>query len=127
MMSLMLPQADGSADQKKKELSQRIRQAMLPGQGARPREDSGEKEIEIDATLTFSAQELLQQKDFAEMTAEELDAAKAALAHIAWPFRPQKTRRLRPDPRGPRTALRATLQARMRTRRILIQPKPPRN
>lgn len=123
MMSLMLPQADGSAEQKKKELSQRVRQAMLPGQGARPREDSGEKEIEIDATLTFSAQELLQQKDFAEMTAEELDAAKAALAHIEWPFRPQKTRRLRPDPRGARIDLRASLQASMRTGGTLIPLK----
>ena len=122
MMSLMLPQAEGSADPKKKELSQRIRQAMLPGQGERPQE-AEPKEVEIDATLTFSAQELLQQKDFAEMTADELDAARAALARIEWPFRPQKTRRLRPDPRGHRIDLRASLQASMRSGGTLIPLK----
>src|SRR3546814_1147986 len=57
------------------------------------------------------------------MTAEELDAAKAALAHIAWPFRPQKTRRLRPDPHGSRIDLRASLQASMRTGGTLIPLK----
>ncbi|WP_341703888.1 VWA domain-containing protein [Ferrovibrio sp.] len=122
MMSLMLPQAEGSADPKKKELSQRIRQAMLPGQGDRPQE-AAPKEVEIDATLTFSADELLQQKDFAEMTAEELEAAKAALDRIDWPFRPQKIRRLRADPRGHRIDLRASLQASMRTGGAIIPLK----
>jgi len=122
MMSLMLPQAEGSADPKKKELSQRVRQAMLPGQGERPKEATP-KEVEIDATLTFSAAELLQQKDFAEMTAEELDAAKAALARVEWPFRPQKTRRLKADPRGHRIDLRASLQASLRTGGTLVPLK----
>jgi uncharacterized protein with von Willebrand factor type A (vWA) domain len=123
MMSLMLPQAEGSADPKKKDLSQRVRQAMLPGQGERPQQEGEPKEVEIDATLTFSAQELLQKKDFAEMTTEELDAARAALARIEWPFRPQKTRRLRADPRGHRIDLRASLQASLRSGGTLIPLK----
>src|SRR3546814_5138986 len=75
MMSLLLPETEGAAEPKKGSVSQRLRQALLPGRGENPRE-SEKKDVEIDALLTFSAEELLQHKDFAEMTAEELDQAK---------------------------------------------------
>lgn len=122
MMSLLLPQAEGTAEPRKSNLSQRLREALLPGRGeGKP---AGEpKEVEIDATLTFSADELLQKKDFAEMTAEEMDQAKAAMARIAWPFRPTRTRRLRPDARGHRIDLRASIQASLRTGGTLIPLK----
>ncbi len=122
MMSLLLPEAEGTAEPKKNPTSQRLRQALLPGRGeSRP---AGEpKEVEIDATLTFSADELLQKKDFAEMSAEELEQAKKALARIEWPFRPQRVRRLKPDDRGHRIDLRASLQASMRTGGAIIPLK----
>lgn len=122
MMSLLLPEAEGTAEPKKSATSQRLRQALLPGRGeSKP---AGEpKEVEIDATLTFSADELLQKKDFAEMSAEELDQAKKALARIEWPFRPQRVRRLKPDDRGHRIDLRASLQASMRTGGAIIPLK----
>ncbi|MFN4311023.1 MAG: vWA domain-containing protein [Ferrovibrio sp.] len=122
MMSLLLPEAEGTAEPKKNPTSQRLRQALLPGRGeSRP---AGEpKEVEIDATLTFSADELLQKKDFAEMSAEELEQAKKALVRIEWPFRPQRVRRLKPDDRGHRIDLRASLQASMRTGGAIIPLK----
>jgi uncharacterized protein with von Willebrand factor type A (vWA) domain len=122
MMSLLLPEAEGTAEPKKSATSQRLRQALLPGRGeSKP---AGEpKEVEIDATLTFSADELLQRKDFAEMSAEELEQAKKALARIEWPFRPQRVRRLKPDDRGHRIDLRASLQASMRTGGAIIPLK----
>jgi uncharacterized protein with von Willebrand factor type A (vWA) domain len=122
MMSLLLPEAEGTAEPKKNPTSQRLRQALLPGRGeSKP---VGEpKEVEIDATLTFSADELLQKKDFAEMSAEELEQAKKALARIEWPFRPQRVRRLKPDDRGHRIDLRASLQASMRTGGAIIPLK----
>lgn len=122
MMSLLLPEAEGTAEPKKNPTSQRLRQALLPGRGeSKP---AGEpKEVEIDATLTFSADELLQKKDFAEMSAEELEQAKKALARIEWPFRPQRVRRLKPDDRGHRIDLRASLQASMRTGGAIIPLK----
>lgn len=114
MMSLMLPQAEGTAEPQKNPLSQRVRDALLSGRGqSKPQGEP--KEVDIDATLTFSADELLQKKDFAEMSAEELDQAKAAMARITWPFRPQKTRRLKADIRGHRIDLRASIQASLRT------------
>jgi uncharacterized protein with von Willebrand factor type A (vWA) domain len=122
MMSLLLPQAEGTAEPSKNNMSQRLRQALLPGQGD-GRASNEKKEVEIDATLTFSAEELLQKKDFADMTAEEMDLAKAAMARIDWPFRPARTRRLQPDARGHRIDLRASLQASLRTGGTIIPLK----
>ncbi len=122
MMSLLLPEAEGTAEPKKSNVSQRLRQALLPGRGE-SRTDGEKKEVEIDALLTFSADELLQQKDFAEMSAEELEQAKAALARIEWPFRPTKTRRLKSDLRGHRIDLRASIQASLRTGGAVIPLK----
>ncbi|MFN4164829.1 MAG: vWA domain-containing protein [Ferrovibrio sp.] len=122
MMSLLLPEAEGTAEPKKNPTSQRLRQALLPGRGE-SKPASEPKEVEIDATLTFSADELLQKKDFAEMSAEELEQAKKALARIEWPFRPQRVRRLKPDDRGHRIDLRASLQASMRTGGAIIPLK----
>lgn len=122
MMSLLLPEAEGTAEPKKSKVSQRLRQALLPGRGE-SRQEGEKKEVEIDALLTFSAEELLQQKDFAEMTAEELEQAKAALARIEWPFRPAKTRRLKSDIRGHRIDLRASIQASLRTGGAVIPLK----
>ncbi|WP_298725383.1 VWA domain-containing protein [uncultured Ferrovibrio sp.] len=122
MMSLLLPEAESTAEPQKNSVSQRLRQALLPNRG--DSQPSGEqKEVEIDATLTFSADELLQKKDFAEMTAEELDLAKAALARMDWPFRPNRTRRMKPDVRGHRVDLRASLQASLRTGGAIIPLK----
>lgn len=122
MMGLLLPEAEGTAEPKKNGVSQRLRQALLPNRGEG--QQSGErKEVEIDATLTFSAEELLQKKDFAEMTAEELDRAKTALSRLEWPFRPNRVRRLKADDRGHRIDLRASLQASLRSGGAIIPLK----
>ncbi|HLT78754.1 MAG TPA: VWA domain-containing protein [Ferrovibrio sp.] len=122
MMGLLLPEAEGTAEPRKSNVSQRLRQALLPGRGE-SRQKGGEKEVELDATLTFSADELLQKKDFAEMSAEELEQAKAALSRMEWPFRPAKTRRLKPDQRGHRIDLRASIQASLRSGGTIIPLK----
>lgn len=122
MMSLLLPQAEGTAEPRKSNMSQRLREALLPGRGE-GRAEGEKKEVEIDATLTFSADELLQKKDFADMMAEEMEQAKAAMARIDWPFRPARTRRLKPDARGHRIDLRASIQASLRTGGTIIPLK----
>ncbi len=114
MMHMMLPEAPGAAEPERQALSQRLQQAMMPGNKNKPREQAGENEIEIEAALTFSASELLQKKDFADMSAEEIAAAKTALARIAWPFPPHRTRRHAPDPRGRKVNLRASLRRALR-------------
>lgn len=71
-------------------------------------------QIEIDAKFTVSGKELLQNKDFAQMTADEIDAAKQALRSMSLPMDRIRLRRLTPSTRGridPRRTLRASMRA----------------
>ena len=50
-------------------MSRRLPEALQPGRGEAPKDEQDEPpEIEIDATLTFSDRELLQQRDFEKMS-----------------------------------------------------------
>ena len=69
--------------------------------------------LELDATFTFSAREVLQRKDFETMTIEELAAGEAADRRRCGCRSPRcATRRSSADARGQRVDLRATLPAR---------------
>jgi hypothetical protein len=79
------------------------------------RETASERlEIEKDARHTVSDDELLQKKDFAQMTAAEIALAKDAIARLRLPLHEVKTRRMRPAARGHRIDLRATLRKSMK-------------
>lgn len=73
-----------------------------------------EKPPLIDAALTTSAQERLQTMDFETMGAADIAAAKREIKRLALPLDRRPTRRLRPDPRGSSTDLRATLRRSLR-------------
>ena len=64
---------------------------------------------EIDAALTFSADEVLRSRDFEQMSAEDLAVARRIAARIALSLRPLRTRRFAPDPRGERIDLARTM------------------
>ncbi|MHA7772177.1 vWA domain-containing protein [Roseibium sp. M-1] len=71
-------------------------------------------QIEVDAKFTVSGKELLQAKDFAQMTADEIAKAKLALRAMSLPMDRIRLRRLKPAARGrvdPRRTLRASLRA----------------
>jgi uncharacterized protein with von Willebrand factor type A (vWA) domain len=71
-------------------------------------------EIEVDAKFTVSGKELLQSKDFAQMTAQEINDAKKALASMALSMDKIRLRRLVPAHSGkvdPRRTLRASMRA----------------
>ena len=76
--------------------------------------DDEEPEITVDAVMTFSANEVLQQTDFEKMSNEELEAAKRAIARMRLPIMEVPTRRFRRDTRGNRIDMRATLRAALR-------------
>jgi uncharacterized protein with von Willebrand factor type A (vWA) domain len=78
-------------------------------------------QIEVDATLTWSAREALQGKDFEAMTAAETEQARALLRRIALPLPELPTRRTRPDPAGRRIDLRATLRRSVRAGGDLLE------
>src|SRR5690349_21989302 len=59
-----------------------------------------EREIELDARMTVSDREVLQRKDFAQMTAAEIAAAKDAMKRLVMPLAELRTRRLTPHLHG---------------------------
>ena len=80
-------------------------------------------EVEIDARLTVSDREVLQKKDFAQMTAAEIAAAKEAIARLALPLDLVRTRRLAPSRRGHLIDIRRTLRASMKAGGAVIDLK----
>jgi uncharacterized protein with von Willebrand factor type A (vWA) domain len=58
--------------------------------------------IELDARLTTSAAEILRSKDFAQMTAAEIEEARKAIKRLAIPEDKRRTRRFAPGGRPPR-------------------------
>jgi uncharacterized protein with von Willebrand factor type A (vWA) domain len=65
----------------------------------RPVEDTesgDELSPQLDTTQTYSAQEILRQKDFAELDADELEAIKKLIASLVWQLGFRRTRRYRP-------------------------------
>ncbi len=115
MMALMLPQTDMPSDPDQGEtLAPRIAQALA--QGADDRSKSREEEeLEFDAAMTWSQQEILRTKDFEKMTNEEMALARSAIRRLRLPIMEVPTRRFRPDPSGARADMRATLRAALRS------------
>jgi uncharacterized protein with von Willebrand factor type A (vWA) domain len=89
-------------------IPERLAQALLGGRKEAPAEP--ERELELDAAFTFSAREVLQEKDFASMTAEELAQVRAMLPRLQLPLPRRPVRRTEPANRGHVVDLRATLR-----------------
>jgi uncharacterized protein len=93
-------------------LSRRVAEAWRApsAAGAAPAERT-----ELDAVLTFSADEVLRRRDFEQMSAGELARARRIVAQMAVAVRPVRTRRLAPDPHGSRLDLARTVRDSVRT------------
>ncbi|AXS41135.1 VWA domain-containing protein [Breoghania sp. L-A4] len=113
MLALLSPVAPTRAAPEKPKAGQaRVAQALNEGHG---RQAEQEKErIEVDATFTVSGKEVLQKKDFAQMTALEIEEAKAALRRLVLPVDKIRQRRLVASARGRRLDARRTMRASMR-------------
>lgn len=72
-------------------------------------ESDDELSPQLDTTQTYSAQEVLRQKDFAELDADELEAIKKLIAHLVWQLGFRRTRRYRPG-RGQTIDMRRSLR-----------------
>jgi uncharacterized protein len=111
-MQLLLPQIE-AAEAAPQEIARRLAEALgpqrQPGAGEAP-EDGEPPTIDLDATLTFSTKEILQHKDFEDMSADEVAQAKALIRAMQLPIRSVPTRRFHPDPSGWRVDLRKTLR-----------------
>jgi uncharacterized protein with von Willebrand factor type A (vWA) domain len=68
-----------------------------------------------EVRLSVSDKEILQKKDFAQMTAAEIAEVTRAIANMKLPQAELRTRRYRPDARGLKLDMRRTLRGSLRT------------
>jgi hypothetical protein len=112
LLSMMLPQAPTNTPQPPQAGATRIHEALFSGLDDKLKK---EREIELDARLTVSDREVLQKKDFAQMTGAEIAAAKEAMKRLVMPLAEVRTRRLAPHRRGHLIDLRRTLRASLKS------------
>ncbi|MGB8102779.1 MAG: VWA domain-containing protein, partial [Pseudolabrys sp.] len=120
MIASMLPETMPGEPKAPPPGAQRIREALFFGLNER---EPAQSDVEIDARLTVSDQELLRKKDFAQMTAAEIAAAKDAIARLVLPLDQVRTRRLAPSRRGHLIDIRRTLRASMKAGGAVIDLK----
>ncbi|MGB7256454.1 MAG: VWA domain-containing protein [Pseudolabrys sp.] len=120
LIATMLPRAASDPAKLPPPGAQRVQEALFAGLGENERDKS---EVEIDARLTVSDREVLQKKDFAQMTAAEIAAAKEAIARLVLPLDEVHTRRLAPNRRGHIIDIRRTLRASMKAGGAVIDLK----
>jgi uncharacterized protein with von Willebrand factor type A (vWA) domain len=100
--------------------ARRIEEALFSGL----RQAGRERQVtEADARLTVSDREVLQSKDFAQMSAAEIAAAKDAIKQLALDLDEVRTRRLRPHRHGHKIDLRRTLRASLKAGGAVIDLK----
>jgi hypothetical protein len=120
LIAAMLPDTLPTAPKAPEAGAQRIQEALFAGTTKGKQE---EQEVEIDARLTVSDREVLNKKDFAQMTTAEIAAAKDAIAKLALPLDEVKTRRMTASRRGHLIDMRRTLRASMKAGGALIDLK----
>jgi uncharacterized protein with von Willebrand factor type A (vWA) domain len=119
LIASMLPETMPNAAKPPPPGAQRVQEALFSGL----EREQQKSEVEIDARLTVSDREILQKKDFAQMTAAEIAAAKQAIARLALPLDLVRTRRLAPSRRGHLIDIRRTLRASMKAGGAVIDLK----
>lgn len=121
LIAMMAPQAPAPADKAPTAGAQRVQEALFSGMEHKLEPE--EREVEIDARLTISDTELLQRKDFAQMTAAEIAQAKQAIARLMLTLDEVRTRRLAPHRHGHIVDIRRTLRASLKAGGDLIDLK----
>ena len=112
--SLLLPTVHVPPQGDARPLSRRLSEALFACREREARTREAESEIELDATLTWSDREVLRSRDFEQMSAAELAAAKAAIARLRLAIPPAPTRRYRTHPHGSLVDMRTTLRRSLR-------------
>jgi uncharacterized protein with von Willebrand factor type A (vWA) domain len=121
LMALALPEAPGAAPEAPKPAAQRVHDALFADLADKLK--TSEIEIDEHMRLTVSDREILQKKDFAQMTAAEIAAAKDAIARLVLPLDEVKTRRMAAGRRGRLIDMRRTLRASMKAGGAVIDLK----
>ncbi len=118
MMQLLLPVIEIDGQEGPNQVNRRLSDALgpqkQPGQGEAPEDTEEPPSIELDATLTFSEREILQSKDFEDMSADEIERAKRLIRNMRLPIMAVPTRRFLPTAYGDRIDMRRTLRQSLR-------------
>ncbi|MCT4553725.1 MAG: VWA domain-containing protein [Pelagimonas sp.] len=119
MMSMMLPairgvQEDRSAAAAEKRAAQALLGDQLPDVPEEEQAQEDTTQIEIDASLTMSAEEKLRSLDFEQMSVEEIARAKRMIAQLTLPVKPIQSRRLQAAPLGHRLDRSKTIRSALR-------------
>jgi len=120
LIATMLPEAARLPPKPPEAGTQRVQEAFY---GGLDRREKVQQQVEFDMRLTVSDREVLQKKDFAQMSAAEIAAAKEAIARLALPLDLVRTRRLAAARRGHMIDVRRTLRASMKAGGAVIDLK----
>jgi uncharacterized protein len=120
LLASMLPQAPIPEPEKAPAGAQRVQEALFADRSEAERKPP---ELEVDARLTVSDREVLQKKDFAQMTVGEIAAAKEAIKRLVLSLDEVKTRRLAPHRHGHIVDIRRTLRASLKAGGAVIDLK----
>ncbi|MFP7571447.1 vWA domain-containing protein [Marivita sp. S2033] len=120
MMSFMLPAIRGVQEEKlaqsgEKRAAQALLDDHLPEVPENEQASEDTTQIEIDATMTMSAEEKLRTLDFEQMSTDEVAQAKRMLARLSLPVKPIPSRRGKASDIGAQMDFRRTLRQSMRT------------
>ena len=114
-MQLLFHQITRPADDKAKKAGfRRLAEAMFDQAETQSRREEKPGSLELDATFTSSADEVLRSKDFEQMTLSEQAEARRAIAAMRIHRTEVKTRRFRAAAHGDRIDLRRTLKGSLR-------------
>jgi len=120
LMAMLMPQAPAAAREAPRPGAQRVEEALFSGMKQSEREAP---EIETDMRLTVSDREVLQRKDFAQMSAAEIARAREAIRQLVLPLAEVRTRRLAPHLHGHAIDIRRTMRASLKAGGALIDLK----
>ncbi len=116
LMKLMFQQITRNAGDKAKQAGfRRLAEAMFDKVETQSRAREKPEVLELEATFTASADDILRAKDFEQMTLGEQGQAKAAIATLRLNPRLTRTRRFVPDMSGTQIDMRRTLKLSLRT------------
>jgi uncharacterized protein with von Willebrand factor type A (vWA) domain len=121
MMAMLLPQVVAPNEPSPPAAAQRILDALFPDGGQKLPEK--ERDIEINARLTVSDREVLEKKDFAQMSAAEIAEAKQAIKDLVLPLDELRTRRFGASKRGHVIDMRRTMRASLKAGGAIIDLK----
>ena len=115
LMQLMFQQITRDAGEKAKQAGfRRLAEAMFDKQEMQSRREQKPEALELDATFTASADEVLRAKDFEQMTVAEQTQARQAIARMRLHRTEVRTRRYARALKGPAIDMRRTLQGSLR-------------